>query len=275
MAGISSFLRIIRFRAVVLLLGTCFLLVGSYLNATPPPLRIQYTSEPQIPVVQFDFQYTFRQPLGLLNKRFGPINGVGAGVSYRTINGLIIGADFSPLWSDKVKETQSLDSITGPSGYLIDNNGNIAIIRRYMFGFHGQLFLGYLFKIKRDNPHTGIVIRSGFGFLQHKIRHQFTQNIMPQLEGDMYKGYDRLTRGTMFTQYIGYQYSSALRPLHLWGGITFDNATTYDLRGYNYTTRTFVNEKRIDRMVGIRAGVIIPLFLHGKGRGEASEIYFK
>jgi hypothetical protein len=234
----------------------------------------RYNKEPNLPVVQLDFNYTYQKPYGLLAQRFSGFNAVGAGVSYRNDKGVLIGFDFSALWGGGIRENGTMDSMIGPSGSLIDNDGNFSVIRLYGLGYHSNVFLGYLFKLHKNNPNSGIVLRAGAGYLQHKIRHQHTLSIVPQLEGEMFKGYDRLTYGFMTTQFLGYQYSSVLLTLHVWGGIELSQGRTYNRRGYNYDTRSFDNELRRDNLIGFKAGIMIPIFLHGRGQRDGSEIYF-
>jgi hypothetical protein len=260
---------------------TLCMLLPFTINASEPlrqiwsaPISTKYNKEPRLPVVQIDFNYTNYHPQSELSKRFGMTNGFGIGASYRWEQRIIAGFEFSPLWGGNVLENSGLDSITGPSGGLIDNNGNIGIVRLYMFGYHGNAYLGYLFNTHSKNPNTGILVRSGVGYLQHKIRHQHSINIMPQLEGEMIKGYDKLTSGIMYSQFIGFQYSSILKSIHFWAGISYDFAYTVNRRGYNYDTRSYDTNVRKDQLLGFKIGAMIPIFLHGKGEKEGSEIYF-
>lgn len=233
----------------------------------------RFETEPRLPVVQLDFNYALHKPYGLLANRFGLINGIGAGVSYRNTAGLIVGFNFSTLWGGQVKENGIMDSLGGPSNQLIDANGNIAFVKLFSTGYHSDAFLGYLFKFQ--NPNSGIIVRAGMGFLQHKIRHQYTTNMMPQFENDRVKGYDRLTNGYSFTQFIGYQYSSVLKRIHLWAGIEHTLGYTQNRRGFNYDTRQFDTEIRRDNLITLKAGFMIPIFLYGRGDKQGAEIFFE
>jgi hypothetical protein len=235
--------------------------------------HLRFDSEPILPVVQIDFNYALHRPYGLLSERFGLINAIGAGSSYRAANGLLFGFNFSTLWGGQVKENGMADSLGGPSNQLIDLNGNIAFVKLFSTGYHGDAFLGYLFKL--NNPNSGIVLRAGMGFLQHKIRFQYTTNMMPQFENDRVKGYDRLTNGHTYTQFIGYQYSSVLKRIHLWAGIEHTLGITQNRRGFNYDTRQFDTEVRRDNLLSFKAGFMIPIFLYGKGEKQGAEIFFE
>lgn len=235
---------------------------------------LKVKEEPKLPVVQIDFQYTYQQPFGMLNERFGGFNAIGIGASYRAVNALTVGFDLSALWGGNVKDNGRLDSITGPTGSLIDNNGNPAVMRLYMLGYHSNAYLGYLVRTSRANPNNGVMLRLGAGFLQHRIRYQHTINVMPQLEDDMFKGYDQLTYGFMTTQFIGYQYSSLVKIVNFWGGIELSQGFTQNRREFDYATRMPDTEPRRDFLIGFKAGFMIPIFLHGKGAREGSEIFF-
>jgi len=234
----------------------------------------RFTQEPHLPVVQLEFNYAYFQPFGLLNQRYGYFSGFGAGVSYRWENKWMVGYNFSAIWGGGVKENTALDSIIGPSGSLIDNNGNLAIVRLFSRGYHTDAYVGYLLTTKKKNPNSGFVFKAGFGYLEHKIKYHHTINIMPQLQDGMYKGYDRLTSGVMLTQFIGYQYSSYLKRVHFWGGFELTEGFTKNRRKFNYDTRQFDTKLRIDNMIAFRIGFMIPMFQYGKGEKEGSEIYF-
>ena len=240
----------------------------------PRSKQMRFDEEPSLPVVQLDFNYTFHQPFGLLNERFSVFNAIGAGASYRWENRLMVGFNFSTLWGGGVKENGTLDSMTGPSGGLIDNNGNIAIVKLFILGYHTNAFAGYLFPTSNKNPNSGFLFRTGVGFFQHKIRHQYTINIMPQLEKDLDHGYDRLTNGVIFTQFLGYQYSSVLKKVHFWGGVELTNGFTKNRRGFNYDTRQYDNKTRNDNLISFKVGFMIPIFQYGRGEKEGKEIYF-
>ncbi|MCO6494339.1 MAG: hypothetical protein J5I91_01485 [Bacteroidetes bacterium] len=232
------------------------------------------TTEPHLPVVQIDFNYAFHQPMGLLNERFTNFNGVGIGASYRWESKVLVGFNFGAMWGGGVKENNTLDSLIGPSGNLIDNNGNLAIIRLFSRGYHTDAFVGYLLNTRKKNPNSGFIFRVGAGYLEHKIKYQHTLNIMPQLENGMYKGYDRLTSGFMLTQFVGYQYSSYLKRIHFWGGIELSEGFTKNRRGFNYDTRQFDTKLRKDNLLTFRIGIMIPIYRYGRGEKEGTEIYF-
>lgn len=263
-----------------ILLGSFLLLgmVGTLFSQTsgkkPRSQSKRFTKEPNLPVVQLEFNYAFHQPFGLLNERFTNFSGFGAGASYRWENKWMAGFNFGAMWGGGVKDNAALDTIIGPSQNLIDNNGNLAIIRLFSRGYHTNAYVGYLLNLKKKNPNSGIVFRAGAGYLEHKIKYQHTMNIMPQLENGMYKGYDRLTSGWMLTQFIGYQYSSYLRKIHFWGGIEFSEGFTKNRRGFNYDTRQFDTKLRHDNLISFRLGFMIPIYRYGRGEKEGTEIYF-
>ena len=91
---------------------------------------------------------------------------------------------------------------------------------------------------------------------------------MPQLEDNMYKGYDRLSNGILASQFIGYQYSSLVKTIHFWGGIEFMQASTTNRRGFNYDTRQYDNLAKSNFAIGFKAGFIIPIYLYGKGENS-------
>jgi hypothetical protein len=236
--------------------------------------KSRITEELNLPAIQLNFGYSYTIPSGILASRYGNFNGAGLDVMYRNEKGWLAGGSFFQYWGGGVKEGAILDSLSGKSGYLIDDNGNLAIVRMYMYGYQAQVYFGKLFPLTKKNPNSGILLKIGTGVLQHRIKFQHTINVMPQLEDNMYKGYDRLSNGIMGTQFIGYQYSSLVKTIHFWGGVEFMQASTVNRRGFNYDTRQYDNSAKLNFAIGFKAGFIIPIYLYGKGEKPGSEIYF-
>ncbi len=80
--------------------------------------------------------------------------------------------------------------------------------------------------------------------MQHKLKYNFAKDLLPQLEGDYVKGYDRLSNGFMTYQFIGYQHMDPRQYVSLIGGVEFYQGYTQSRRGYNYDTRTFDTAKK-------------------------------
>ena len=231
-------------------------------------------NEPASDVVQINFHYTYFTPFADLADRFGNFSGIGIGGSYRMLKGWNVGAWITPMWGGDVRNANLFDSMVGPTGELIDNNGNVAVVIAFMRGMQIQGHIGKLFKISKKHPHTGIMYQLGGGFMQHKIKFQHTINVLPQLENDMYKGYDRLSNGFQLTQYLGVQFSSRRKSMHFFLGAELGTLYSVNRRGYNYDTRQYDTGQRRDVTLGLKAGAFIPIYILKKGMSEDGEDFY-
>ena len=100
----------------------------------------------------------------------------------------------------------------------------------------------------------------GAGYMQHKINIYDVGKSLPQLKGDLKKGYDRLTGGFACTQFLGYLYLSENRMANFYAGFEFNEGFTKGLRGLQYDTMASDAAKRTDVQIGFRVGWILPLY---------------
>jgi hypothetical protein len=202
----------------------------------------------------------FHIPGGNLKDRFGLSSSIGIAFEYKMKSQLSVGIDGAFIFGNNIKETSMLDGLRTSNGDIIDADGNISNILIFERGFTTSFNIGYLLTWNKPNPNSGIFIRMGFGFIQHKIRIEHQNNAIPALEGDYLKGYDRLTNGFLLTEFIGYRYLSNRRLLNFFAGIEFNQGFTQNRRDYNYDLMGPDNTKRIDLLSGIRFGWILPLY---------------
>ncbi len=196
---------------------------------------------------------------GELIKRFGGFSSVNGGYFHKTKTNFVFGLEGNILFGARVKENNMFESMTGQSGGLIDANGNIAVIRMYMRGFSSSFAFGKVISLNARTPNTGILLQASVGFIQHKIKFLYSQDITPQLDGSYYKGYDRLTNGVLIKQFAGYQHFSKKFGGHFYIGAEFGQGFTQNRRSYNYDERNADTKKRIDLITSLKAGFIIPL----------------
>lgn len=174
--------------------------------------------------------------------------------------GWIIGADFFYFFGKDVKE-DVLKPLRTAEGNILGDIGTYADVvlreRGLYCGIHG----GKLFKLKDDgNRISGIRLTLSAGFLQHKIRIQDNSNSAPHLQPPYTEGYDRLTNGIGFSQFIGYQTISRDKTLNFFIGLDCIQGFTQNRRRFNFDTRQIDDKKRLDILYGVRVGWFIPLF---------------
>lgn len=212
----------------------------------------------KMPMISFN--YGIYLPGGDLAKRFGPNNTIGLQFSYKTRQNWVFGADGNFLFSRNVKENTILAPITSPSGEVFDKDSQISRILLFERGYTFNLNAGKVFPLFGPNPNSGLLVKGGIGFIQHKIRIEHQNNRIPQLEGEYYKGYDRLTNGLLLTQFIGYLNMSNSRLANFYFGIELNEGFTQNRRELNFDTRTKDTANRLDLMYGFKLGWCLNLY---------------
>ena len=204
------------------------------------------------PHVSVSFAYQF--PLADMSTRFGNNLNTGIGFHIKSSSNWYYGIQWTYLFGRKVTEPGLLQNLFTDAKEILDDQGQIAIIviqeRGYTIGLHG----GKLFPVIGPNPNSGILVTLGGGFIQHKIRIEHTTNEIAALEGEYLKGYDRLTNGVMISQFAGYYHMSNSRLTNFFVGLEAYQGFTQSRRDFNFDTQTTDTKKRLDILVGVRAG---------------------
>ena len=221
--------------------------------------------------LMFKLSYAGHSPGGDLADRFGNNFSFGAGAGLITGKGnWIFGGDFVYLFGGEVKE-DVLATLRTPEGAIIGNDRGYADVGLRERGFYLGAHVGKLIGIGLPNPRSGIRITLGAGLLQHKIRIQDDPlSGVPQLDNNYKKGYDRLSNGLAFTEFIGYQVMSMDKRVNFYIGFEFTQGFTMSRRDFDFDTRAKDETERTDLLYGIRVGWIIPLYF---GQ-EAGEVYY-
>ena len=100
----------------------------------------------------------------------------------------------------------------------------------------------------------------GVGFLQHQINIEVLEENVVALNGDYRKGYDRLTNGISFNQFIGYHYLSNRLRFNLYAGLDFSQSLTKNRRDWDYFEKRKLTESRVDKLNGFKVALILPLY---------------
>ena len=240
-----------------MLLKYKFILLIAYVYALS--LNAQNVKDSSLFVPLVGISYAFQVPGADLAERFGNNSNTGITLLFKTKKNLLLGIDGNYLFSKDIK-TELFKNISTSNGYVINSNGEYANILTYERGIASSLRIGKLFSFKRPNPNSGIVSTLGIGILQHKIKIVIPGNNVPQLAGDYKKGYDKLTNGIAFTEFIGYLFLGNNRMINFFGGIEFTQAFTKSRRSYDFDLMAQDTQKRIDLLYGIRVGWILPLY---------------
>ena len=214
-------------------------------------------------ILTVNLNYGYQLPSGELANRFGATNGLGGGLDYITTKNWIGGINGSWLFGTQVNE-DVLANLRNENGALIGNNGSVASVFLRMRGVYGTAFIGKLIPFSKTNKRSGFRITVGGGFLQHRIRIQDDPEIPVASLRDGYKqGYDRLTNGFSVNQFVGYQYFAKNRRINFYAGLESTQGFTTNVRGYNFDTRSFDTDTRLDILYGFRFGWVLPFYLGG------------
>lgn len=204
--------------------------------------------------------YAFQMPGGDLKDRFGLNSNMGIDYLYKFKSNWVLGAKIHFLFGNDVKEDQMFTKISTHKGYVLTRDGYYTDLRIYERGFEMALQAGRIFPLIGPNKNSGFLLTGSAGLLQHKIRIETIGNTTPQLGSEYKKGYDRLSNGLAFSEFIGYQYLDNQRLINFFGGFEFTQAFTQNRRSYNYDTMSRDTRRRLDLLSGFRAGLILPLY---------------
>ncbi|MEE2700290.1 MAG: hypothetical protein VYD71_02885 [Bacteroidota bacterium] len=206
------------------------------------------------------FDYTHQFPFADLKDNYGDNSSVGISLVKKSQNNYLFGIDASYIFGSKIKEDKLFDSISTENGEIINKDGLFSNILTYQRGFSTLINGGKAFLFAKDN-HSGIYLTAGLGYMQHKIRIQTQEDIIPQLDENYKKGYDRLSGGFSMKLNANYMHFSKKNNIKFFIGVELIKGWTKNLRVYNFDQMTHTSDEfRSDILLGIKSGIIIPIF---------------
>ncbi|MBA2408029.1 MAG: hypothetical protein H0V65_08585, partial [Chitinophagales bacterium] len=120
--------------------------------------------------------------------------------------------------------------------------------------------IGKIIPVYNANPNSGITLTAAAGFLQHRIKISDPNHTLPYLSGDYTKGYDRLSNGPAIYQYVGYTHLDKRKLVNFTVGIEAMEAFTKNRRDWNFDQMKKDESRRLDILLGIKAGWILPFY---------------
>lgn len=227
-----------------------------------PTLRAQVNIRDSVinfPMVYAAYGFHFLG--GDIADRFGPSSTIGGGIGYKTKKNMYFGFEYSYLFGGKVKDgDEIIKDIMTSDGQLIGQNGEYAIFQYYERGHIIWFQAGKLIPVLSRNPNSGLLIKLGGGFVQHRMDVSVQENTALQLSGDYKYGYDRLTRGFGLNQFIGYLFIGESRLWNFYAGLDFSQAWTKNVRDVNFDTRLPDDSQHLDLFFGFKVGWVIPIY---------------
>lgn len=218
------------------------------------------------PAILINVSYAWQNPAGDLQQRFGYNFNPMLDISFLSTSNWMIGAEGGFLFGDNLKE-DPLGKMRTSDGYILSKNNTYADIRLDQRGLYFGLNMGKLISFSQK-IRQGIEAKLGLGFLQHRIYIRDVDKVIPQLEGDYKKGYDRLANGFALKQYIGYRYMSKNRLINFSIGGEIIEGFTQNRRVWNFDTQYANPKNRLDILFGLRATWTLPLYIYAKNSDD-------
>lgn len=218
--------------------------------------RIAHTND----AVLISASYNAQFPFGDMKKRFGFNSNIGFFLGYKIGNNWIVGVEGNYLFGSNVKENQILNKISTADGQQITNEGRIQPNKLSEEGFSFKAEGGKIFRITKKLPQSGIYILGGVGFLQHRILITQPERLVPQLSKVYRKGYDRMSNGAVVSLATGFMFVERKSLLKFHFGCQADIAFTQNRRAWNFDEERHDDTKRMDIFVGVKFGLVIPVF---------------
>lgn len=210
---------------------------------------------------------------GDLKERFGYFNQVGIAGGYKFSNNWYVGLNGDFMFGNKVVLTHYdlFHHLMDDKGNISDQNGDIGTILTFSRGFHVNLEGGKVFNKLGHNKNSGLFIKIGAGFLNHRIRIESNDHVVPLLEKEYRKGYDRLTTGFQTTQFIGYLFMGDNSFLNFYAGFYIQEGFTKNRRTifWDQPETPAPTNIRFDMLYGFKVGWLIPVY-----KRVAKEYYF-
>jgi hypothetical protein len=220
------------------------------------------------PMVGLHYTATF--PMLDLAERYGYLNQVGLTAGYKTRKNWVFGVEGNFLFGSKIKNDSLLDNLRDNQGNITEVGGGIAVVELFSRGFNVNAHAGKIIHQLGPNPNSGLYVSFGVGYMLSKIRIETTHDVVPLIETENKRGYDRQAVGLSTHQFIGYSQISSKSFVHFYVGFYANQGFTRYSRSYFYDTGLPSDQSLLyDFQLGIRAGWYVPIY-----KRKAKKIYF-
>jgi hypothetical protein len=159
-----------------------------------------------------------------------------------------------------------LSQLISDNGDIVDQDGQPSAVLLYERGYTLMATVGRLMPIVGPNPNSGLLLKLGGGYMRHKVRIETQNNVVPALEGEYVKGYDRLTAGPAAMFFVGYQHLGNNRFINFMFGFEVLIGFTHNLRPYNFDNGKTDDGQRVDGLNSFRVGWTLPLHKNADDR---------
>lgn len=207
-------------------------------------------------------QYGLNWTEGDLKDRFGLLNHIGFFAGYKTKKNWVLGVEGNYMFGNRVNETGLFNHLVDSKGNITDMNGDIAIVKVLARGFNANVSFGKIIPVFNTNKNSGIYLKFGAGYLAYKYRIETQDHVVPQIELDYKKGYDRLTAGLNLTQFVGYSFMANQGAYNFYAGFYIQEGFTKNMRNIFFDRPNEAVDKnyRTDIQYGFKLGWQIPIY---------------
>ncbi len=218
------------------------------------------------PISTFMFQGTYSYQIPGLDTKdlYGNNSTVGGSLCYKTKSNWMFSFNGNYIFSENVNISRKdlLGSILTWDGELITGDGIYGSYSLFERGFHFQGKATKIFNILAPNPNCGFFVSAGLGYLQNRIKIEFSSYISTpaNLAGDNKYGYDRMRGGFAYSAEIGYLYLSNSRILNFSVSLEFIQAHTKSMRDWDFNMQDKLPSSYVDQFYGIRVAIYIPTY---------------
>lgn len=221
--------------------------------------------------VSFDFQYGPDIPKGDMGKLFGLSFSPRIGLDYY-YNNWIFGFHGQFTLGNIVKQ-DIIKPLRNSDGLLISQQKSGAIVTPKQRGSYLGFHTGKIIALGDRQGRHNLRIVLGTGLFSRHIKFNDETLSTVQLTNGYHKGYDRLTKGIAFDQFIGYQYHLGNQKTFLYCGIQALESFSKSIRPVNFDTGTYGGANLLDYMFSVKVGFSIRLYEFSRLQ-EADEIYY-
>lgn len=244
-------------RLVILLISLC------------SNLYAQRISDTCIAAPYVGIHFSGHLPYGSMADRFGNNFAAGGTLGFKTAKNWFFEGDFSYIFSRNVRE-DVLTQLKTDKGNVTNNEGFPADLRVFERGWMSTLNVGKLLPLKKLNPNSGVLFTLGAGVMLHRIKLYDAEQKIAAVQGDLKKGYDRLSMGPALKESLTFFYLSSNRLVNVNAGLECYQGFTKNIRGINYDGTPVESKQRLDILLGVRIAWVLPLYK----RLQDNDIYY-
>ncbi|MFK7972910.1 MAG: hypothetical protein AB8F95_21240 [Bacteroidia bacterium] len=208
-------------------------------------------------------------PVGQLGDRYGLMHNLGFEYTHKFPSNYFIETGINVLADGEVKVTPEFDVLNGlrvGGDFILNDEGTPIVVRQRTGGWLVPLSLGKVFPLSsKSNPNSGVYVKLGTQFFQHKIQFQTREGQVPLLQGETAKAYDLLTSGIGLRQELGYLFLSNEGYVNFSIGFDFSQTFSQNRRSFNTLPESLVPRSSVDLLGGLRFSWIFLIYNKAAG----------